>query len=257
MANKVESYPVHIPANQRPQDQQYFEQLSGFFESASGTTLDKLRTFPKFAPVGEIGRFLAKNEIFKKILNVQGNIVECGVYMGGGLMSWATMSAIYEPLNHLRRVVGFDTFQGFADVDARDKGQAENDRVKKGGVAANSYDELTECARIFDIYRPLGHIPKVELVAGDVRQSMPEYLAKNPHFLVSLLYLDFDLYEPTKAAIETLRPRMPKGSIIAFDELNIPQWPGETVAVLDTLGIRNLRIERFPFQPQISYAVLE
>ncbi|MDE2016823.1 MAG: hypothetical protein KGI57_03860, partial [Hyphomicrobiales bacterium] len=80
---------------------------------------------------------------------------------------------------------------------------------------------------------------------------------KNDHLVVALLYLDFDLYEPTKMAIETFVPRMPKGSIIAFDELNQKHWPGETRAVLDTVGLRNLRIRRFPFTPQISYAILE
>ena len=50
---------------------------------------------------------------------------------------------------------------------------------------------------------------------------------------MSLLYLDFDLYEPTKCAF----PRMPKGAVVAFDELNHAAWPGETMALLDTLGI--------------------
>jgi hypothetical protein len=85
---------------------------------------------------------------------------------------------------------------------------------------------------------------------------MKEYIAANQHLVVSLLYLDFDLYEPTKFAIETLLPRMPKGSIIAFDQLNQKFWPGETLAVLETLGVHNLKLERFTFQPQISYAVL-
>jgi hypothetical protein len=50
---------------------------------------------------------------------------------------------------------------------------------------------------------------------------------------------------------------MPKGAVLAFDELNQAQWPGETQAVMETVGLRNLRIKRFPFAPQISFAVLE
>jgi len=50
---------------------------------------------------------------------------------------------------------------------------------------------------------------------------------------------------------------MPKGSIIAFDELNAPTFPGETKAVLDTLGINKLKIERFPFNTYLSYAILD
>ena len=73
---------------------------------------------------------------------------------------------------------------------------------------------------------------------------------------VALLYLDLNLYEPTKVAIQTLRARMPKGSVIVFDELNLKQWPGETLAVQETLGIQNIRLERFSHHPQISFAVL-
>ncbi len=75
--------------------------------------------------------------------------------------------------------------------------------------------------------------------------------------MVALLYLDFDLYEPTKIAIQTLLPRMPKGSLLVFDELDQAAWPGETLAVLETVGLHNLRIERFPFTPQLSFAVIE
>ena len=50
---------------------------------------------------------------------------------------------------------------------------------------------------------------------------------------------------------------MPKGSIIAFDEINAEEWPGETLAVMDELGIGNLRIKRFEIGSLISYAVIE
>jgi len=71
------------------------------------------------------------------------------------------------------------------------------------------------------------------------------------------LYLDFDIYQPTKVAIENFLPRMPKGSIIVFDEINNPDFVGEPKAVLDTIGISNLKIKRFSFNTFMSYAVLE
>jgi len=252
----LENFPVHIPENQTPKDHSYYEQLSAYFQSGIGTDLDKLRSFPKYVPVAEINRFLAKNKLFEKILNIHGSIVECGVFMGGGLMTWASLSAIYEPLNHIRKIVGFDTFDGFIEVDEKDKGTIENSAAVRGGLKVSSYEDILECIRVFDLYRPLGHIQKVELVKGDVLKSLPKYIEANQHLIVSLLYLDFDLYEPTKFAIENLLPRMPKGAIIAFDQLNQKFWPGETLALLETIGLNNLKIERFIFQPQISYAVL-
>ena len=110
--------------------------------------------------------------------------------------------------------------------------------------------------RLYDLNRSIGHVPKIELVSGDAIKTIPAYIKDNPHLIVSLLYLDFDLYEPTKKAIEYFVPRMPKGAIIAFDELNQKQWPGETLALLDTLGINSLEIKRFPFSPALSYAVI-
>jgi Macrocin-O-methyltransferase (TylF) len=252
----IEQFPVHIPQNQTPKDHSYYEQLSEYFKEGIGTNLDKLRAFTKYTPVAEINRFLAKSKLFEKIINVHGNIIECGVFMGGGLMTWAQLSAIYEPLNHIRKVIGFDTFEGFTGVSDKDKSGMENNSAVKGGLKVTSYEDILECVRIFDLYRPLGHIQKVELVKGDVLQTMKDYIEQNQHLVVALLYLDFDLYEPTKFAIETLAPRMPKGSIIAFDQLNQKFWPGETLAILETLGLKNLRLERFIFQPQISYAVL-
>lgn len=49
---------------------------------------------------------------------------------------------------------------------------------------------------------------------------------------------------------------MPKGSVIAFDELNNDTWHGETIAVMESIGIKNLRIERFPYDSRTSYAIL-
>lgn len=75
--------------------------------------------------------------------------------------------------------------------------------------------------------------------------------------VVGLLYLDFDIYKPTKVALENFLPRVPKGSIIVFDEINNKDWVGESKAVLDTIGFSNLRIKRFNFNTYMSYTVLE
>jgi hypothetical protein len=97
---------------------------------------------------------------------------------------------------------------------------------------------------------------KTSIVKGDAAKTIPKFIEDNPDLVVSLLYMDFDIYEPTKVALEQIVPRMPKGAVIAFDELHSPSYSGETLAVLDEIGIRNLKIERFPFEPAISYAVL-
>jgi hypothetical protein len=97
---------------------------------------------------------------------------------------------------------------------------------------------------------------RVVLIKGDFMETSTNFLSSHPHLVVALLYLDFDLYAPTKLAIQSFVPRMPRGAVIAFDELDHPDWPGETIALMETLGIGRLQLQRFPFEPATSYAVL-
>jgi len=216
----------------------------------------KIEAFTKYVKRQNLTRFLAQYEIFKRIVPVKGSIVECGVFRGGGLMSWAKLSAILEPVNLTRRIYGFDSFEGFPGVSEKDL-QGLGQHVQQGDLYANSYDELNELIQIYDTDRFLGHVDKVHLVKGDAVKSIPEFVASHQHLVVSLLFLDFDLYEPTCTAIEHFYHRIPKGGVIAFDELDNPLWPGETLAMLEKIGAGNLRIQRLEFDPYIGFAVKE
>ncbi|MGE3342166.1 MAG: TylF/MycF/NovP-related O-methyltransferase [Vicinamibacterales bacterium] len=218
--------------------------------------LRELQAFPKFAPRQSVTRFLGRYELFKQVLDVPGSIVECGVYSGGGVFSWAHFSAILEPVHYARRVIGFDTFAGFPGLaDGKDRSDGTT-VTQAGGFAYRELAQLQRAAARFDRNRFLGEIPKIEFVEGDAIETMPRYVAEHPHLVVALLYLDFDLYDPTLAAIRTFLPRMPRGSVIAFDELNKDKWPGETLAALEGIGFDRLRLRRFPFDSLMSYAVI-
>jgi hypothetical protein len=230
--------------------------LENYFKRSIGTNVEKLQNFAKYVPTQDMRKFICRYELFKKIHQVHGSIIECGVLYGGGLMTWAQLSEVLEPVNHTRNIIGFDTFSGFGELSDKDKtGTAFQGR--KGGLAIDSYDDLLESIEIFDQNRFLSHIQKVKLVKGDIKDTLPKYIKNNPHLVVSLLWLDFDIYEPTVIALKHLVPRIPKGGIIAFDELNHEVWPGETIAVIEEIGLNNLRKERFPFGGTMSFAVIE
>ena len=91
----------------------------------------------------------------------------------------------------------------------------------------------------------------VEIVDGK-----PKRIKENPATMVSLLYLDFLVYEPTKIALDNFIPRMSKGSIIAFNTFNDNHYPGTTNAILDTLKINEMQIKRFSFSPYTQYITL-
>ena len=232
------------------------EAIADIFEACTDSTEAKLENFPKYVRRQHLKRFLAHYEIFKMALQVKGSVIECGVFRGFGLMSWAKLSTILEPENFTRRIYGFDTFSGFPSIAAKDENVVETDVVAlphTGDLSSNSKLELEALIDQYDKDRFLGHMDKVHLVQGDASETIPKFIEEHPHLIVSLLFLDFDLYQPTKTAIEHFVPRMPKGSILAFDELDNPIWPGETQALIDTLGINNVQIERLPWDPYIGF----
>ncbi|MEZ6128500.1 MAG: TylF/MycF/NovP-related O-methyltransferase [Planctomycetaceae bacterium] len=247
---------MSVTDNYTEREQSFFESIDANWTNAGGSITDRLFSFTRFVPRQALATFLAREHIFQRVRNIHGHIIECGVFRGSGLFSWSHLSAIHEPYNHVRRIIGFDTFEGFPSVSEED-GSDELSYKRSGGLASHAAEEIQDAIGLHDLNRPLGHVARTELVIGDACHSIPEFIEENKHLVVALLYLDFDLYEPTKIAIESFWPRMPKGAVLAFDELNQKQWPGETMAVLDSIGIGQLRIERFEFNPQISFAVKE
>lgn len=238
-----------------PQNLEYYEKLEKFFDEDPSSILMKLRSFGLYAPRQVVSDFLVRYELFRQILDIPGSIVECGVFNGQGLLSFGLFSSILEPNNLNRLVYGMDTFEGFPAVSEEDK-KGASDRMKKGGYAAlGSFERLQEAIRLFDQNRFLGHVPKIHLIKGDVTKILDGFLKDNPHLVISLLYLDLDLYKPTKAVLSKLLPRVIKGGVVAFDELNVRDYPGETLALMDTIGLNNCELKRVPFCSRISYFV--
>ena len=242
------------------QEVAYTEQLEDHFSNSCGTVVEKMYNFPKFVPRQILSQFLFKYELMKLILPCHGSIVECGVHRGGGTMTFANISSILEPYNYQRKIFGFDTFEGFVEVSEEDVTTSEGKQSAKPGtfkVAGPIESDLVKSVELYDMNRPLGHVQKVHFIKGDATNTIREFLEAHPETVVSLLYLDFDIYRPTKEALSALMTRMPKGSVIGFNELNNPEWPGETQAVNDVLGLNNVRLQRFPFEPSRSFAILE
>ncbi|WP_229072819.1 TylF/MycF/NovP-related O-methyltransferase [Actinoplanes sp. DH11] len=228
--------------------------IAEIFQSSPDDLPTRLANMFRYARRAQVTRFAALYELVKLALPVKGSIVECGVFRGSSFMTFAQLSAALEPTNLTRRVYGFDSFGGFPAVSGRDL--PETTEVRAGDLASDSYDELNRLLEVYDTDRFLGHLPKARLIRGDVTETIPAFVAENPHLVISLLFLDLDLYEPTRVALRHLLPRLPRGAVLAFDELDNPLWPGETSAVLDEVGLNSLELRRFDFDPYIGYAVI-
>jgi hypothetical protein len=164
------------------------------------------------------------------------------------------LSNIFEPTNYNRKIIGFDTFQGFVSVNKLDNNDDKKPEV--GQLRGAEIGEFKLSLERYNNERHLSHIKNIELVKGDFMITGQKYLNQNPHLLISLLYLDFDLYEPTKKALELFLPRMSKGSIVCFDQLNCSNFPGETLAMMESFDLKKYGIKRSPIDPWISYIIL-
>jgi hypothetical protein len=223
------------------------------FERSPCIVKDKLEHFPKYVRRQKLARLLVQHELFKMIMNVKGSVVECGVHHGSGVMTWAKLSSTLEPYNYRRKIIGFDTFEGFPEVHENDQSAGASSQAGQFGEGYDIFAELSDCIAEYDRNRFLNEIGKIELVKGDANITIPDYVDKNKHLLVALLYLDFDIYQPTATALRHLKPRIPKGGIIAFDEVNNANWPGETVALLEQFDLNKEALQCLPYEPNISF----
>lgn len=203
-----------------------------------------------------LSRILFFSEIYKKIIHNHGIITEFGVRWGQTLSLMAALRGIFEPFNRHRKIVGFDTFAGFEGVCQKD-GNINNCQDGAYSVTADYDAYLENIMRIQESLNPVSHLKKFELVKGDAVKTIPEYLAKHPETIISLAIFDFDIYAPTKVALESIKPYLAKGSILVFDELCEEIFPGETIALREVLDIKNFKIQRLPYSSRLSYVEIE
>ena len=203
-----------------------------------------------------LSRILFFYEIYKKIITTHGIIAEFGVRWGQTLSLMECLRGIHEPFNRHRKIVGFDTFEGFRGVEEKD-GQLHNTGDGSFSLPEDYYQYLDHLMNLQEQMNPIGHLKKYELVKGDAIQTIPEYFRAHPETIISLAILDFDIYKPTKAALEAIRPHLCKGSILVFDELSDDVFPGETIALQEVFGLNNVRIRRMPMTARISYVEVE
>jgi hypothetical protein len=225
----------------------------------------KVSPLPDDEVLPNIGMFLTSKslsriiffyELYKKIIHNHGVIMEFGVRWGQTLSLMGALRGIFEPFNRHRKIIGFDTFEGFSGIDTRD---GELCHCVDGSFSVTEhYDTyLDHLLNLQEKLNPIAHLKKYELVRGNAMQTVPAYFTRHPETIVSLAVFDFDIYKPTKIALETVKPHLCKGSIIVFDELCDDVFPGETIAVQEVLGLNNVRIERNPMTARVSYIVIE
>ena len=228
------------------------------------TLFEKLKTSP--IPKGELldnislfidrrllSQFLFMNEIYERIINLHGVVMEFGVRYGPKTALLTSLRGIHEPFNHNRKIIGFDTFEGFIGGTEKDIPTI----IKKHDLSVPSEYEtiLEEVLTIHESMSPISHIKKFEIIKGNASVTIREYLGNHPETMISLAYFDMDLYEPTKECLQAILPHLTKGAVVGFDQLNDHRWPGETIALKEVLELGKFKICHSKYKAQGAYLI--
>lgn len=211
-------------------------QLMKIYEENSIPTEELMCNFGLFLRSGALVKYLVINEMYEMILNVPGSIMEFGVWWGQNLVLFENFRAIYEPFNKNRRIIGFDTFDGYHGIS--DKDNQESNIFFKGNFSCSPKykDQLLKILELHEKINVLGHVyGQHKLVEGDCCKTVPQYFEDHPDEIVALAYLDVGLYQPTRIILENILNNTVKGSIIVLDELNWQEAKGERMAYKEIL----------------------
>jgi hypothetical protein len=201
-------------------------------------------------------RLLFMDFIYRQAVDVQGVIMDFGARWGQNMSLFTALRSIYEPYNRHKKVIGFDTFSGFPSIRKED-GNSEMIAKDNIGVTDNYVEYLNKVMQCQEGDNPLAHIKKYDFVVGDACKGILDYLDEYPETIVALAYFDFDLYEPTKKCLEAIKPRLVKGSVLGFDELNDHDSPGETKALMEIFDLNSIALKRYKYASRVSYFIVE
>lgn len=236
-------------------------------EEASSAKMEKLlkncpipddqliSNFGLFLHPRDISRILFFNHIYSLIAEVPGVIMDFGTRWGTNMALFSSLRNIYDPINKQRLIIGFDTFEGFPHISPED-GNSSIMEIGRVSVPLGYDEYLKSILELHNKNEPLGHLKKYNLCIGDAGEEIHKYFINQPETIVALAFFDMNLYKPTKECLEAIKPRLVKGSIVAFDELNDPTCPGETQALQEVFGLNNIKLLRFKPTSRVSYFIL-
>jgi len=176
-------------------------------------------------------RLYANIQAVRYIVNagLEGDIVECGVWRGGSMMTMAqTLINLGEPDRNLHL---YDTFSGMSAPVKED-----------GDFAIRKFDQLKTgddqsdwcCAKLEEVRSNLSQVcypnENLNFIPGKVEDSIPHNLPEK----IALLRLDMDWYEPTRHAMLHLFPRVCSRGVLIIDDYG--HWEGCREAVDETLN---------------------
>lgn len=185
----------------------------------------------KYLEKSEFKYVLWLYEIYKRIHEVPGHIVELGVAYGRNTIIFSHLMQMHNEQD-IRKYIGFDTFDGYTDETL-----LTDKHLSKVAWKNISLEKVKERINL------AGNFSNYELIQGDLNKTLAEYLDKHPDFRAALLYVDCNAYQPALNGMNLLKDFMSPGGIICIDE---KRQGGETKALIQFCKENDLRFMKDP-----------
>lgn len=225
-------------------DKQFIEKRNTFFAEFGQNAKFAVDNWGLFAGAVPIAKTLAMGELIKKTVTTPGHILEFGVYNGSNLLSMAKILSVFAP-NDLKRIYGFDSFEGLTEFTEFDISKDNRNSYKGDEKILHQMIEMHNLSE------------SVFLVKGLIEDTIQTFFNNNKHFVLSLVYIDTDLYQSTKLILDCVWKRLSPGGIIAFDEGYHDRYPGEGQAAIEFFEKieGKYKAECFPYSRQPMYYI--
>lgn len=171
--------------------------------------------------------------------NIDGDIVECGVWKGGSSM--AAIAALKHKNDFSRAIYLYDTYEGMSAPTKEDKvftGKSAEEMLGNSNIddatSVWCYSSITEVkANVATLNYPT---QKLHFIKGKVEDTIPQNIPAK----IAVLRLDTDWYQSTKHELEHLYPLLVSGGVLIIDDYG--HWEGARKAVDEYIETHNLQI---------------
>lgn len=185
-----------------------------------------------------ISKIISHYELFKMSLDIPGAIVECGVFKGISLVRFSMFRSLLAN-SSAKKIIGFDAFGKFPPTHHKDDQKFRTRFIKSSGEEGISDKQLLQ------VLKNKGTDKNVELIKGNVVQTVPKYVKDHPELKISFLNIDTDVFEPAWTILTHLYHRVSREGIILIDDYGV--FPGETKAVDEFFRDKKVKILKLPY----------
>lgn len=232
-----------------------FEMMNSY----KATDEEKERSLGLFLRGSLLARILGISDVYKQIVDIPGAIFDVGTWRGQTAVICENLRAIFEPLHFNRRIICFDTFEGYKGFSNKDFATHLHNEGTYSLTGTDYASWLSNILALHEKSNAMGHINgKHKVIEGDCRKTIPKFFLDYPGELIALAFFDLNAYKPTAESFDHVWGRISPGGILAFWQLTRDSVPAEGMVYAEKiLGTKQHKLFKTAPYPGLCYLIKE